>query len=246
MSRYFARVEYDGTAFCGWQIQPDCITVQGEIEKALSTILRQEVKLMGAGRTDAGVHGVRQAIHFDAHGEVDCRKLYRGVNAITPNSVALYDIQPVSDEFHARFSAKERTYNYYITTRKSPLLENRAARITYPVDWGKVTKAAEELLGKHSFTSFCASGCYTDKHDCTVTISKLEQVDRDLWKYTISADRFVYKMVRTIVGTLLEIGRGLITDSVSHIISLENRDAAGITAPAEGLVFADVTYDEVQ
>lgn len=245
MSRYFARVEYDGTDFCGWQIQPDCTTVQGEIEKALSTILRQNVKLMGAGRTDAGVHGKRQAIHFDAEGEVNCRKLYKGVNAITPDGISLYDIQPISNEFHARFSALERRYNYYISTRKTPLLRNRAAVVTYPINWEKVKVAAKEFLGTHSFSSFCASGCYTDNHVCTVRISELTQLDEHLWCYTIAADRFVYKMVRTIVGTLIEIGRGCISSSISEILKEENRDIAGITAPAEGLVFEDVTYEEV-
>lgn len=245
MSRYFARVEYDGTDFCGWQIQPDCITVQGEIEKALSVILRQPIKLMGAGRTDAGVHGKRQAIHFDAEGEVNCRKLYKGVNSLTPKGISLYDIQPISEAFHARFSAKERKYTYYITTRKSPLLKNRAAVITYPIDWGLVKEAAKGFLGTHSFSSFCASGCYTDNHVCIVSISELTQVDEHLWKYTIAANRFVYKMVRTIVGTLMEIGRGRITESVTDILKEENRHIAGITAPAEGLVFEDVTYDEV-
>lgn len=245
MKRYFARVEYDGTDFCGWQIQPDCITVQGEIEKALSTILRQEVKLMGAGRTDAGVHGKRQAIHFDVSGEVDCRKLFKGVNAITPPSIALYDIQEVPSDFHARFSAKERKYHYYISTRKSPLLKNRAAVITFPINWENVQIAANALLGTHSFTSFCASGCYTDNHKCTVRISELTKLDDTMWRYTIAADRFVYKMVRTIVGTLIEIGRGRITDSIESILENNDRDMAGITAPACGLVFEDVIYDEV-
>lgn len=245
MNRYFARVEYDGTGFCGWQIQPDCVTVQGEIEKALSTILRQEVKLMGAGRTDAGVHGKRQAIHFDVEGDVNCRKLYKGVNAITPPGVSLYDIKQVSDDFHARFSARERTYKYYIATRKTPLLKNRVAVVTFPMDWQKVVAATSDFLGTHSFSSFCASGCYTDNHRCTVRVSELTQLEEHLWCYTIAADRFVYKMVRTIVGTLIEIGRGRITRSVAEILTEENRDIAGITAPAEGLVFEDVTYEEV-
>ncbi|MGM0444730.1 MAG: tRNA pseudouridine(38-40) synthase TruA [Fibrobacterota bacterium] len=240
--RLFCRVEYDGTAFCGWQKQPDARTVQGEIEQALATILRRPVPITGAGRTDAGVHAIAQAFHFDLWEKRDTGKLTYSLNSLLPPEIGLYNMKVVDDSLHARFSARERSYRYCIISWKSPLLRNRAAHIRYNIDWDIVRRELALIRGTHSFTGFCAAGCYTDNHVCTVTDAELITEESGMRVIKIRADRFVYKMVRTIVGTLIDLGRGRLKGSVADIFEHQNRDLSGITAPPEGLYFENVTY----
>lgn len=245
MNRYFCRVEYDGAAFSGWQVQPDQVTVQSELEKALATIARTPVQTICGGRTDAGVHGRGQSVHFDLDDEIDCRRFQKGINALLPSTVSVYDLKLVSPEFHARFSATKREYLYTITTRKSPLMDKRSALVTYPMDWDRVVKEVACLKGTHVFTSFCAVGYYSDNHECTVETAEITFPSDGVVVLRISANRFVYKMVRTIVGTLIDMGRGKIKQSMAEVIASQNRELAGHTAPAKGLVFEMVHYDDV-
>lgn len=241
--RYFCRVSYDGTGFSGWQRQPDMVTVQETLDTAAATVLRSSVKFTGAGRTDAGVHAEAMGVHFDYDGEIDRRKFIPSMNALLPQTVAIYGLVRVDEAFHARYSALSRTYRYTMTQRKSPLLRNRAWYVPYVVDWGKIMTQLTSLLGKHDFSAFCATGSVTATNDCTIFDTAIEQ-QGDCMIFLIKANRFLYNMVRSITGTLVEIGRGKQTKTLAHILESKDRMFAGSTAPASGLVLSDVEYAE--
>jgi len=239
--RYFFRVEYDGSGFGGWQIQPNATSVQESIENALSIALRSDIAITGAGRTDAGVHGRAQAVHFDYDRSIDTGKLQISLNALLPREIAVYNLSLVDPAFHARFSAVSRQYKYYMCLRKKPLLFKRVWMIYGHVDWNLVKENCDALIGKHDFKAFCASGATSDNTICTVKKVCLDNVDECI-VFTIEADRFIYKMVRSIIGTLIDIGRGQITTSMKDIIACQDRSVAGSTAPACGLVLDRVIY----
>ncbi|MCU0609292.1 MAG: tRNA pseudouridine(38-40) synthase TruA [Chitinispirillaceae bacterium] len=242
--RLFFRVEYDGTAYSGWQHQKNAVGIQDMLEQAFSIVMRAPCKVTGAGRTDAGVHARRQGAHVDTAVLPDCRHVERAVNGVLPRDIAIHSLQPVAETFHARFSARSRRYCYRIATRKSPLLWNRTWTMLYPVDWNRVSDAASVLPGTHDFRSFCASGSGVSHARCTVTHAGLED-QGDSKVFTIEANRFVYNMVRSLVGTLIDIGRGQITDSFGDILAGRDRRRAGTSAPAWGLVLDNVFYQEV-
>jgi tRNA pseudouridine38-40 synthase len=245
VNRYFCRVEYDGSQFSGWQVQPDRITVQSVLEEKMGIISQQRVATICGGRTDAGVHGRGQSVHFDLDGEIDCYRFQKGVNSLLPDSVAIFDLQPVHPEFHARFDATHREYLYTITTRKSPLMKNHANYVSFPIDWERVQREVGALTGEHVFTSFCSVGYYSDNHRCNVELAEIAFPSPGVVTFRIRADRFVYKMVRTVVGTLIDMGRGKIKESMKDIIAAEERGRAGATAPSQGLTFEWVYYDEL-
>lgn len=239
--RYFLRVEYDGTTFGGWQNQPRVISVQEVVEKALSVALRKKVQITGAGRTDAGVHARAQAIHFDFDDPVDLNKVQLSLNALLPREVAVYNFALVDSSFHARFSAISRQYKYYLCIRKKPLLLKRVWMVYSRVDWDLVRINCTDLLGTHDFTAFRASGAGSDNAVCTVKKVSFDEVG-DCLVFTIEADRFIYKMVRSIVGTLIDIGRGRLLSRMGDIIARKDRSGVGSTAPPYGLVLDQVTY----
>jgi len=243
LKRYFARVEYDGSHYSGWQVQPDRVTVQSVLEEKMAIIARVPVSTICGGRTDAGVHARGQSVHFDLPESVDISRFQRGINSLLPYSIAMYDITEVSSDFHARFSATRREYLYTIVTRKSPLLSDRSMYVTYSIDWKRVEHEASLLLGEHHFTSFCAVGYYSDNHRCSVECAEISYPSEGVVTLKLRADRFVYNMVRTIVGTLIDMGRGKITCSMTDVINAKDRNAAGFTASAQGLTFDWVYYD---
>ena len=243
--RVFARVEYDGSSFCGWQVQPDVVTVQSEIEKALATVTRKKVSVVASGRTDAGVHGKAQGIHFAVSDEWDIYALDRAINSQLPPTIFVYELQQVSSDFHARFSATKRIYCYSLSTQKSPLLRERTVALRYSIDWKLFETALSQIIGTHSFSSFCAAHGYTTNHVCTVTEASLVWITPTHCEIRISANRFIYKMIRNIIGTLIDIGRGKIKQSMAEIILAQERSVAGATAPPEGLVLESVWYDEI-
>jgi tRNA pseudouridine38-40 synthase len=245
MVRYFCRVAYDGAGFCGWQRQSDAISVQQVLEEAAARILRTPCKFTGAGRTDAGVHAKAMGAHFDIDGPIDSGKFALSMNSVLPREVAVYNVQQVNPSFHARFSARYRSYRYYLCVRKSPLLLRRAWHCSYPVDWGKLMVELPGLLGKHDFSTFCASGSGSATAICTVHAATIEKED-ECMVFSIRADRFVYTMVRSIVGTLIDIGRGRQQLRLTEIIERKDRSLAGMTAPAGGLVLENVVYSEVE
>lgn len=249
--RYFVRFSYRGTDYHGSQTQPNGITVQETLEGAFSTIMRAPTALTLAGRTDAGVHAREMWAHFDTPAEVDRAKLVMRLNSLLPADIAVYEIVPVTDDAHARFSATARTYEYHITTRKDPFLTDMAARVAPGLDLEAMNRAARLLYGRHDFASFCR--VHTDVKTTFCTISQAEwtplhETEEGAWTeavFTITADRFLRNMVRAVVGTLFDVGRGKISiDEFQHIIDQKNRCKAGQSAPAEGLFLTRVDYPE--
>lgn len=243
--RCFCRVEYDGTAYAGWQIQDNDKSIQSELESAFTIVVRRPCKVVGAGRTDAGVHGRGQGMHIDLPGDIDLRKCKSSVNAVLPDDIAVFDFQKVDDSFHARFSAIERCYKYYIVSRKMPLWQGRALPVAFQIDWKLVNENIPFLLGRHDFGAFCSSGSSAGSKVCDIRHAGLEE-ENGIHTFTIKADRFIYKMVRSIVGTLIDIGRGRITEPLDKIIDSRDRTLVGDTVSACGLVLEYVAYSGVK
>ena len=242
--RYFVFFSYDGTAYHGWQIQPNAHSVQAEMQRALSLLLGSDAELVGAGRTDTGVHARVMAAHFDA-APIDCAELARRLNRVLPADIEVDRIVPVSDDAHARFSALSRTYHYFVRRRKLPFRRHYAALFAFPLDIDRMNAAAAVLLGTHDFASFCKVGGNSKTTLCRVDAAAWTEVEPDLWRFEIKADRFLRNMVRAIVGTLIDVGRGKISvDDFADIIQSRDRCAAGESAPANGLFLVDVAYPE--
>ena len=246
--RYFIKFSYLGTGFHGSQRQPNGITVQETMEKALTMIFREEVPLTFAGRTDAGVHAREMYAHMDVGDEAMRRegeRLVFRLNGILPDSIAIHDILPVTDDAHARFDATRRTYEYHIVDHKNPFLHTLATRVRPGLDFDAMNEAAKFLIGKQDFASFCRSNTDVKTTICDLTKAEWQVMDNGHAVFTISADRFLRNMVRAVVGTLFEVGRGKITkEQFADIIQQQNRSAAGESAPAEGLYLVDIRYPE--
>ena len=251
--RYFITLSYDGTAYCGWQVQPNGTSVQGTLERALSTLLRREVGITGAGRTDAGVHAAMMVAHFDADEHELPRSprpeqtpadylVYR-LNGMLPSDIAVHDIRSVADDLHARFSARARTYYYYVHTRKSPFLRDRSWRLVAEPDFELMNRAAAMLLDVSDFTSFSKLHTDTKTNICHVTAAQWVQLAPTEWRFEITADRFLRNMVRAIVGTLIEVGRHTLTlQEFADVIARRDRSAAGDSVPARGLFLQHIEY----
>ncbi|MCM1034693.1 MAG: tRNA pseudouridine(38-40) synthase TruA [Paludibacter sp.] len=241
--RYFVYFSYLGTNFHGWQRQPNGISVQEVMEEAFSTILREPVTLTAAGRTDAGVHAELMVAHFDTISPI-CTpdRITSRLNNFLPKSIALQKIVPVRDNAHARFDATGRQYQYRVITSKNPFYEGLAARISPDIDFQKMNDAAQLLLQATDFASFCK--VHNDSKTTLCDVRKAEWTQEgNLWIFTIEADRFLRNMVRAVVGTLFDVGKGKISIiDFQNIIDTRYRTAAGMSAPAEGLYLTDITY----
>ncbi len=244
VQRYFVELAYLGTNYCGWQIQPNANTVQAELEKALSTILRHEVSTLGAGRTDTGVHASFFVAHFDSP-QVNLhwdQKLLVSLNEVLPRDIAVKEIVAVCPEAHARFSALSRTYEYHISRHKNPFSIKTSWLFKTDLDVDRMKRAASKLLTYTDFTSFSKLGSDVKTNRCRVYSAIWEVQDQEL-VFTIRADRFLRNMVRAIVGTLIDVGRGKITeDDFVQIIEAKDRSLAGTSAPAEGLFLTNIEY----
>ena len=241
--RYFITLSYDGTAYHGWQIQPNGNSVQETLAKALSTLLRVDTPIVGAGRTDAGVHAQKMIAHFDAECEVDCLRLVDKLNRLLPADIAVQAVQPVCSDAHARFSATARTYHYYVSTAKDPFSRHRTMRLFHAPDFERMNEAASHLFDYVDFTSF--SKLHTDvaTNNCRIMQARWEQVGEHEWRFVIQADRFLRNMVRAVVGTLLEVGRGKMTiEEFCQVIEKKDRCSAGTSVPGHALFLVDVTY----
>ena len=242
--RYFITFAYNGTSFHGSQSQPNGNTVQAEMEQAFATILRQPVSLTFAGRTDAGVHAEQMVAHFDFDSPLPANLAGR-LNNLLPASIAVRDICRVADDAHARFDALARTYYYRITTRKNPFLCVNHTRVAPGLDFEAMNKAAQLLLGKQDFASFCRVHTDVKTTICDVREARWIQTSETEAYFVISADRFLRNMVRAVVGTLFDIGRGKMTEAqLAEIIAAHNRCKAGHSAPAEGLSLVKIIYPE--
>jgi len=246
--RYFLRFAYDGTAFHGSQRQPNGVTVQETLEQALALIFREEVQLTFAGRTDAGVHAHEMYAHFDI-GDEEMRRegerLVFRLNGILPDSIAIFDIYPVKENAHARFDAVRRTYEYHIIDHKDPFLCKQATRVRPGLDFAAMNESAKLLIGKQDFASFCRTNTDVKTTICDLKQAEWKELDNGHAVFTISADRFLRNMVRAVVGTLFEIGRGKMKkEQFAEVITQHNRCAAGDSAPAEGLFLTHIEYPE--
>lgn len=241
--RYFIEFSYSGKNYFGYQIQPNQISVQEVLEKALSTILREEIKTTGAGRTDTGVHAKKIFAHFDTESIIGNNLVYQ-LNSFLPADIAINRIFEVKADFHARFDATFRTYEYYIALSKNPFIQDSSWPMwKRELDINRMNQACEILFEYEDFTSF--SKLHTDNktNNCKIFKAFWEQNGSEL-KFTVSADRFLRNMVRAIVGTMVEIGNGkLEPNDLRKIIEDKNRNSAGTSAPPQGLFLVDVGYD---
>ncbi|MDD4968528.1 MAG: tRNA pseudouridine(38-40) synthase TruA [Paludibacter sp.] len=243
--RYFLYFSYKGTAYHGWQIQPNGISVQEVLTKALCTILRTDIELTGAGRTDTGVHARLMVAHFDYEGNFPSNfDLVSKLNSFLPKDIAVLKIREVQSDAHARFDAMSRKYEYHVVLQKSVFKNELAARITDKLNMDAMNIAAESLKEYRDFTSF--SKLHTDVKTNNCSIKHAEWTLReDEWVFTIEADRFLRNMVRAIVGTLFEVGRGKLTmEEFRNVIELKNRCKAGTSVPAQGLYLVDIKYPD--
>lgn len=243
--RYFIYLNFDGTRYCGWQIQPDSSSVQETLEKALSLFLRQDIHVTGAGRTDTGVHARMMVAHFDIPEPADTDWMTSKLNGILPDDIAVQRVVSVAANAHARFDAVSRTYRYYVSLQKTPFLRDYSWRLLNKPDFNMMNKAAELLLTTTDFTSFSKLHTDTKTNDCRVTEAHWSDTGDGIWEFCITADRFLRNMVRAIVGTLMEVGRGKITlDEFACIINAKDRCRAGDSAPAQGLFLENVEYPD--
>lgn len=241
--RYFITFSYDGTAYHGWQIQPHSISVQEELQKALSTLLRQTIEVVGAGRTDTGVHARKMIAHFDFETAVDCPQLVYKLNKILPKDIAVQKVELVADDMHARFSATSRTYHYFVHLAKDPFQRAYSWQVYGEPDFELMNEAAKVLMEYRDFTSFSKVNTDTKTNDCTITEAHWDRVGDGQWRFTITANRFLRNMVRAIVGTLVEVGRGRMTIAqLRQVIEAKDRCRAGDSVPGNALFLVEVEY----
>ena len=242
--RYFIEFSYNGSAYFGYQIQPKQISVQEELEKALSTILRESVKTTGAGRTDTGVHAKKMFAHFETNQLLPENLIYK-LNSFLSENIAIKRIFEVAEDIHARFSATYRTYEYYISLKKDPFSKDSSWQYwrQKTLNINLMNEACKILFEYDDFTSFAKLHADNKTNICKIYKAEWEQLGNQL-RFTISADRFLRNMVRAIVGTMVEIGTGKIApQDLRRIIEEKYRNSAGISAPAQGLFLVDVGYD---
>ena len=240
--RYFITFAYNGTDFHGSQSQPNGNTVQAELEATFATILREAVPLTFAGRTDAGVHAEKMVAHFDWNEHLPANLIGR-LNALLPASIAVSDIRRVRDDAHARFDAVARTYHYRITTKKNPFTYQFRTKQGQILDYNAMNTASKLLLGRKDFASFCRAHTDVKTTICDVKEAYWIQENETDATFVITADRFLRNMVRAVVGTLFEVGRGKMSiGQFGEIIEAHNRCKAGHSAPAEGLSLVEIIY----
>ncbi len=243
--RYFIEISYNGTSFHGWQTQPNALTVQECLDKALSIYFRQEVITLGCGRTDAGVHATQFYAHFNlvAIAEKSILKAVTGINSLLPYAIAVKRIFEVTDEAHARFDAISRSYQYLIHFEKDPFKLDRSWLYKGDLNVVEMNKAAAILLNFIDFSCFSKSNTQTFTNNCKITCAYFEVQSDGALVFNITADRFLRNMVRAIVGTLVLVGKGEITvDDVAKVIESKNRSKAGQSVPACGLYLMNVEY----
>ena len=256
--RHIIRLSYDGSAFCGWQIQNNARTVQGELENALGTLLGTPVQVVGAGRTDSEVNAVNYIAHFDMPDNVsiNAEQLCYKLNAILPREMAVAEVSAASEDFHARFDARMREYHYFIHFRKDPFCEKYSYRMRYPLDMDKMNEAAAHLLGEHDFSCFEKVGGNNATSICTITEAGWSTYtpthvgllgapcnEGEYIVFKVRANRFLRNMVRAIVGSLIEVGRGKKDPAwIAELIEKGSRSDAGSSVPGKALFFTGAEY----
>ena len=243
--RFFIRLSYLGTAYHGWQYQPNAISVQEKLETAFGTVLQTKTDITGAGRTDTGVHAKNFIAHFEMINptfENNLSLLIYKLNSLLPKDIGVHEIYKVADDAHARFDAKKRTYKYYISTQKDPFRINTAWLRLGELDIDLMNKAGDMLKEYNDFTSFAKLHADAKTNICDLMKAEWTK-DGNLYVFEISADRFLRNMVRAIVGTMVDLGRHKITlEDFRNIIESKNRNNAGVSAAAEGLFLVEILY----
>ena len=244
MFNFKITIEYDGTNYVGWQRQDNGMSIQEAIENAIFKLSGEKVIIFGAGRTDAGVHALGQVAHFSLIKEFKTDNIRDGINQyLRPQPIAILDVKLVDKNFHARFTAKKRTYKYLLTNRRSPLTinQNKSWVVFKPLDIIKMKLESKNFIGKHNLEAFRSIHCQSNSAIKTIDNIIIINENNDII-ITVSAKSFLHSQVRIMVGTLVEIGKGKITESINEIIQKEERSQAGITAPACGLYLIKVEY----
>ena len=242
MPRYFAQIKYHGKAFHGWQRQPNASTVQQVIEEHLTQMLRAETSIVGCGRTDTGVHASQYYFHFDCEQVLPEGFAYK-LNTFLPETIAVLNTESVGEDSHARFDATSRSYEYFLHRSPDPFLTETSLYHPKPLDFALMNEAASYMIPHEDFASFQRTGTDNKTTLCDVTKAEWVELGDDRYRFDISANRFLRNMVRAIVGTLLDVGRGKITPAeFDQIIAQKDRSAAGTSAPAHGLFLSEVRY----
>lgn len=245
MQRWRIDLAYNGENFHGWQVQPNAISIQDDLEKVLTNLLQEDIHIIGCGRTDSGVHAGNFVAHFDTEKDEKTIQFLLDINKVNElinKNIAIYSIQSVEDDFNSRFDAKFRTYHYYISTQKEPLLRKFTYLLLWEIDFDLMNEACKVLLNYTDFTSFSKLHTQTKTNNCNIEKAEWRQ-ENGIWIFEIKADRFLRNMVRSIVGTLLDVGRKKITiDDLKKIIELKDRNCAGVSVPAHALFLHEISY----
>jgi tRNA pseudouridine38-40 synthase len=247
MARFFLTLSYDGAEFNGWQVQENTPnTVQQVLEEKMSMLLKEKIEVVGCGRTDTGVNARNFIAHFNSHcADLISNKkhwLYK-FNTVLPSSVSVNDIRKVKEDAHARYTAEQRTYYYFLHQKKNPFIENFSWYVYGKLDFELMNKAAAELLNYDDFSSFSKSNTQVKTNICKISKAVWQKCGEDQWRFTISADRFLRGMVRAIAGTLVQVGKERITISdFKKIIEAKDRKVAGENAPAHALFLTGIKY----
>ena len=240
--RYFIKLAYSGTSYHGWQYQPNATSIQEVLNKAFSVILNTEISIMGAGRTDTGVHASQMFAHFDCKTNFDSEQLVHKLNSYLPKDIVIYEVFAVTDEAHTRFDATKRTYEYHINTFKDPFSQELSWYFHQVLDLDLMNEASQLLFHHTNFQSFSKVNTDVNTFDCTIYEAYWKQ-ENDKLVFTISANRFLRNMVRSIVGTLVNVGLKKITVAdFNTIVESRNRDKAGFSVPAHGLYLTKIEY----
>jgi len=243
--RYFVDLAFKGSNYHGWQRQANAHSVQQEIESAFTTYFSKKIEVVGAGRTDTGVHAHHMVLHFDVGQKLDPQTALFQLNAILPKDIALRSIRAVNEDFHARFSATGRTYRYFIHQQKDPFLDGQSYFFRPELDLKSMNQAAELLIRAADFSCFSKSNTQTFTNNCDIKTAKWIELDTHRFYFQITADRFLRNMVRAIVGTLIEVGQGKReVSSIDTLIASKDRNLAGYSVPAEGLSLYQIEYPE--
>lgn len=245
MKRIKLTIAYDGTNYCGWQVQPNGITVEEVVNKALKKLTGEDIQVIGASRTDSGVHALGNVAVFDTHTTIPPERISYALNQRLPEDIVIVKSEEVAEDFHPRYCDCSKTYEYHILNTRIPIPTKRLTNyfVSYDLDVEKMRKAAGYLIGEHDFVSFC--NVRTDVEDTVRTVTELEILkDGEEITIRISGDGFLYNMVRIIVGTLIRVGRGFYEpEKVKEILEAKDRKAAGVTAPPHGLILAEIRYE---
>lgn len=245
MKRIKLTIAYDGTNYCGWQVQPNGITVEEVVNKALKKLTGEDIQVIGASRTDSGVHALGNVAVFDTHTTIPPERISYALNQRLPEDIVIVKSEEVAEDFHPRYCDCSKTYEYHILNTRIPIPTKRLTNyfVSYDLDVEKMRKAAGYLIGEHDFVSFC--NVRTDVEDTVRTVTELEILkDGEEITIRISGNGFLYNMVRIIVGTLIRVGRGFYEPKkVKEILEAKDRKAAGVTAPPHGLILAEIRYE---